>query len=101
MVPGASISLIDNTTGKMLQTTSTSGGDYQFNQIPPAKYTIKVSAPGFGDQTKVAELLVNQPATVDFALSVQASSEVVNLSAEAQTINTVDATLGNAFRSEE
>jgi hypothetical protein len=97
VVPGASISLIDNTTGKMLQTTSTSGGDYQFNQIPPAKYTIKVSAPGFGDQTKVAELLVNQPATVDFALSVQASSEVVNVSAEAQTINTVDATLGNAF----
>ncbi|HTZ90583.1 MAG TPA: carboxypeptidase regulatory-like domain-containing protein [Alloacidobacterium sp.] len=96
VVPGASVSLTDNTTGKVLQTTSNNGGDYQFNQIPPAKYTIKVSATGFSDQSKVAELLVNQPATVDFTLSVQASAEVVNVSAEAQTLNTTDATLGNS-----
>lgn len=96
VVPGAAISLTDNATGKVLQTTSGSGGEYQFNQIPPAKYTIKVTAGGFANQTKVAELLVNQPATIDFALSVQASAEVVNVSAEAQTLNTSDATLGNS-----
>ncbi|QNI32349.1 TonB-dependent receptor [Alloacidobacterium dinghuense] len=96
VVPGARITLTDNSTGKLLQTTSTSGGDYQFNQIPPATYTIKVSVTGFGDQSKVAELLVNQPATVDFALSVQASAEVINVTAEAQTLNTTDATLGNS-----
>jgi hypothetical protein len=97
VVPGATVTLTDNATGKVLQTTSNSGGDYQFNQVPPAKYAIKVSAAGFADQSKIAELLVNQPATIDFALSVQASSEVVNVSAEAQTLNTTDATLGNAF----
>ncbi|HYK35553.1 TonB-dependent receptor [Alloacidobacterium sp.] len=97
VVPGAAISLTDNATGKVLQTTSGSGGEYQFNQIPPAKYTIKVTAGGFANQSKVAELLVNQPATIDFSLSVQASEEVVNVSAEAETLNTSDATLGNSF----
>lgn len=96
VVPGATITLTDSATGKMLQATSNSAGDYQFNQIPPAKYTIKVSASGFADQSKVAELLVNQPATVDFTVSIQASAEVVNVSAEAQTLNTTDASLGNS-----
>ncbi|HEX3435221.1 MAG TPA: carboxypeptidase-like regulatory domain-containing protein, partial [Pseudacidobacterium sp.] len=96
VVPGAAVTLTDNTTDKVVQTTSGSSGEYQFNQIPPAKYTIKVSVSGFADQSKVAELLVNQPATVDFELSVQASAEVINVSAEAQTLNTSDASLGNS-----
>jgi len=37
------------------------GGDYQLLQIPPAKYLITVTAPGFGSTSKEAELLVNQP----------------------------------------
>jgi hypothetical protein len=96
VVPGATITLTDNATGKVLQATSNSAGDYQFNQIPPAKYAIKVSATGFADQSKVAELLVNQPATIDFSLRLQASNEVVTVSADAQTLNTTDATLGNS-----
>jgi hypothetical protein len=97
VVPGATVTLTDNTTGTVLQATSNAGGDYQFNQIPPAKYNIKVSAPGFGEQTKAAELLVNQPATIDFSMTVQASTEVVNVSATTQTLNTTDASLGNAM----
>lgn len=97
VVPGASVTLTDSTTGTVLQATSNANGDYQFNQIPPAKYTIKVSARGFGDQTKAAELLVNQPATIDFAMTVQASTEVINVTAAAQTLNTTDASLGNAM----
>jgi hypothetical protein len=96
VVPGAVVTLTDNATGNVFQSKSGNSGDYQFNQIPPAKYTIKVSATGFADQSKVAELLVNQPATVDFAVSVQASAEVVNVSAEAQTLNLTDASIGNS-----
>ena len=52
--------------------------------------------PGFGDQSKSAELLVNQPATVDFTLTVQANTVTVDVSASAQTLNTTDASLGNS-----
>jgi hypothetical protein len=47
-------------------------------------------------QTKIAELLVNQPATISFTLSVQAATTTVNVSAEAQTLNLSDATIGNS-----
>lgn len=96
LVPGATISITDNDTGKAFSTTSNTAGAYQFAQIPPAKYTIRITAAGFGAQTKVAELLVNQPATIDVDLSIEASTVTVDVSAAAQTLNTSDASLGNS-----
>ena len=101
LVSGATITLTDNATGKKLSTTASSTGLYEFPQIFPAKYAITVTAAGFGEQSKTAELLVNQPATVDFTLSVQSSSVTVDVSAAAQTLNTSDASLGSSADSAE
>src|SRR4029077_11286458 len=60
------------------------------------RYTITTTKAGFGKLVKAAELLVSQPATINFALSVQAINESVEVSDIAQTINTTDATIGNA-----
>lgn len=96
LVPGADVNLLNKANGKTLSATANNAGLYVFAQIPPAKYTITVSAAGFGNQTKTAELLVNQPATIDFALTVEASTFTVDVSASAQTLNTSDATLGDS-----
>jgi hypothetical protein len=96
LVPGAKIELTDNANGQTLAATSNSAGLYLFAEIPPARYTITASAPGFGNQAKTAELLVNQPATIDFSLTLQASTVTVDVSASAQTLNLTDATIGNS-----
>jgi Carboxypeptidase regulatory-like domain/TonB dependent receptor len=96
LVPGAAITLIDNATGKSSSTTANSDGLYAFPQIMPAKYTIKVTASGFGSQTKTAELLVNQPANIDFELRIESSTVTVDVTASAQTLNVTDASLGNS-----
>lgn len=96
VVPGAKITLTNGATGQTFSASSNAAGQYTFATIPPARYSIVATATGFGNQTKVAELLVNQPATVDFAMTVKAVSQVVNVSAEAQTLNTTDASLGNS-----
>jgi Carboxypeptidase regulatory-like domain/TonB dependent receptor len=96
LVPGATISITDNDTGNTFNTTANVAGAYQFPQIPPAKYTIRVSAAGFGNQVKAAELLVNQPATIDFNLTIEANTVTVDVSGEVQTLNTSDASLGNS-----
>jgi hypothetical protein len=101
LVAGATVTLTDNATGKSFSTTANSTGAYGFSQVFPAKYTIKASAAGFGDQTKIAELLVDQPATIDFTLTVQSSSVTVDVTASAQTLNTADASLGNSADSAE
>jgi hypothetical protein len=96
LVPGATIVLLNKATGQSISANSSTSGEFQLTQIPPAKYTITVVAPGFGSQTKFAELLVSQPATINFALSPQATNEIINVSGEAQTLNTSDAALGGS-----
>ena len=100
LLPGARVTITDKATGKTTSTVADSSGAYSFAQIAPSTYTIVVTSSGFGDQTKSAELLVNQPATIDFALSVQGSSVTVDVSAAAQTLNTSDASLGSAAGNE-
>lgn len=95
-VPNAQIALDNKATGAHTTRATDSNGEYSFLQIPPGRYTVTVTVTGFGTQTKEAELLVNQPATIDFALSVQSSKTTVEVSTEAQTINQTDASIGNS-----
>jgi hypothetical protein len=95
-VANAQLVIENQASGFHASRATDSGGGYEFPQIPPGTYRITASAAGFGTQSKEAELLVNQPATISFALSVQASKEVVEVSAEAQTLNQTDATIGNS-----
>lgn len=97
VIPGAKVTITDTVNHKSLTATADSTGTYGFEQITPSTYTITVSTPGFATQTKEAELLVNQPATINFAMSVKASKQVVNVSAEAQSLNTTNAELGGAM----
>lgn len=94
LVPGAKVKLLNTSNGIILNATTDRAGLYVFAQIPPVRYKITVSAAGFGDQIKSAELLVNQPATINFTLAIQSSAVTVDVSAAAQTLNTSDATLG-------
>jgi len=96
LVPGAKITIVDKSNGQTLSATANSAGLYTFPQIPPSTYTITVTASGFGSQSKRAELLVDQPATIDFTLTVQSSTITVDVSSTAQTLNTSDATLGDS-----
>jgi hypothetical protein len=96
VVTGATVTLVNKGTGQTLKATSNKSGEFQLLQISPAKYQINVEAPGFAVLTKSAELLVGQPARVNFKLSVSATNDVVDVSSAAQTLNTTDAALGDS-----
>lgn len=95
-VTGAQVTLADAAKGYKEERTTNDQGEYSFAQVAPGTYTITVTASGLGTQSKVAELLVNLPATIDFSLSVQSVSQRVDVSAAVATLNTTDATIGNA-----
>ena len=96
LVPGATVTITRGSTGQVLKTTSSDHGFYRFQQLDPGTWTIAVSATGFGDQTKVGELLVSNPATIDFKMTLESVAQTVDVTAQATTLNTSDATLGNA-----
>ena len=96
LVPGAAVTITRAATGQLLSTVTSARGSYQFQQLAPGTWTIKVAANGFADQTKTGELLVSNPATIDFKMTVQAAQESVDVTSETTTLNTSDASLGNA-----
>jgi len=96
VVPATQVELKNSATGFHATTKTDSNGAYEFPQIPPGRYTITVNVPGFASQSKQAELLVSQPATINFILSIQQSKSIVEVSSEAQTLNVTDATIGNS-----
>ncbi len=97
MIAGAQISLVNPAKGFTEVRTSDAGGSYQFQQVPPGTYTVSVQAHGFAEQSQPLELMINQPATLNFAMAVHSESTTVSVSGQAPALNSADATMGNAF----
>ena len=82
-VAGAEVTVKRADIGTLRAQTSNRNGEYQFPQLTPGIYAVTVTAPGFGIQTKRAEFLVSQPASLNFTLSVQKAATTIDVSAEA------------------
>jgi hypothetical protein len=100
VVPNADITLSDSDIGFSQTHKSKGRGEYVFAQIPPGKYSITVTTAAFGKATQLVELLVNQPATVNFSLTV-AEQISVSVDATSEVLNTTDATIGTPIDSAE
>jgi Carboxypeptidase regulatory-like domain len=96
VIPGATISIVNKATSVTSTQTASGSGEYQFQQIPPGTYVITAHGSGFSQQSKQADLLVNQPATINFKLTVESAAVTVDVSGEAETLNTTDASIGNS-----
>src|ERR1035437_1828193 len=99
-VVGAQVALKNPATGFSTSRATDSTGEYRFLGVPAGTYTVSVTARGFAAQFAVVELLVNQPATQTFSLSVEALKTVVQVSSEAQGLNFVDDSMGDAVNAE-
>ena len=96
LVQGASITLNDQATGNSYHALTNAAGYYIFPIVSPAHYLITIESAGFATETRTAELLVDQPATIDFKLSVKADAVTVDVSSATETLNFTDASVGNS-----
>src|SRR5205807_8761546 len=73
-------------------------GNYVFTDIPPGRYTLKVTAPSFTTK-QVSEfvLAVNQTATIDVSLAPGAQAEVVSVEATSEQLQASTAELGTVI----
>src|SRR6202011_1095053 len=97
-LPTAVLTLTNVENSAARKVISNAVGEYVFVQIPPGTYKIIAERPGFTTATRDhIQLLVNTPATLDLRLEVGTTTETVNVQSETSTVNTVDASIGNAF----
>lgn len=98
VIPGATVTLSAESTGIERTASTDERGGFQFLQVPPGMYAVVVEMDGFTTELITdVELLVNTPSTMAVGLELGQVSEVVTVEADAVTLNTTDATVGNAF----
>ena len=101
LVPGTEIQATNQENGLERSTVSDGGGRYVLAQIQPGTYTVTARMEGFQDVvTPDVVLLVNTSVTRDILLGqVETVAEAVEVSAAGASVNTTDASIGNAFGS--
>ncbi|HET7206025.1 MAG TPA: carboxypeptidase-like regulatory domain-containing protein [Terriglobales bacterium] len=98
VIAGAAITLVNVNTAATRTANSDAAGNYTFSSLPPSTYRLRVEAPGF--RTELHDnlaLLVNVPLRHNVTLQVGAAQEIMEVSAAAERLNTIDASVGNAF----
>ena len=97
-IPGAKVSISNNGQALQRSAETNNAGEYRFLALPPGNYTLTVEKPGFHKYERLSlDLAVNVPVTSNVTMEVGALSEKIDVAAEAETLNTTDASLGNAF----
>jgi hypothetical protein len=96
-IPGVTLLLVNEQTGFRREVFSDETGSYQLVQVPPGVYELQADLPGFAPARTKVTLQVNTPASLDVKMELAGLAEVVQVQAEIQTVNTSDASVGNAF----
>ena len=88
VVPGAMVTITNSETGLRRSARTDDSGRFNFPQLKPGTYSVKVEASGFEPrQNNNVVSALGQKQTVDFALGVARSRETVEVSSEAPILN--------------
>lgn len=102
VVPGASVTLTHRQTGVSQTTTSDERGAFRFVNMQPGRYDMKTELTGF--KTNIIEnipLMVDSTVRQNAILELGGVTETVSVVSSTITLNTTDASLGNAISSEQ
>ena len=97
VVPKAQVTARNTGTNLTVSALSNANGFFEFPNLPPGRYTLTVTAPGFQTTSSTAfSILTGQRARVDMVLQVGAVMSTVDVSASTtQLVNTTSNDLGN------
>ena len=92
VIPGAGISAVNEATGVAKAAESNDRGEFAVPYIPVGPYTITVESTGFNTHVQSGvNLSSGQKADITFVLEIGATSEMVEVTADAPLLNTTSA----------
>ena len=102
LITGASVDVINESTGKSERTATTAGdGGYSFTLLKPGTYRLEITAPNFKKAVVSAvQVRIGESTRQDVTLEAGRIEETVNVEASASLINPSSATTGQPLGSE-
>ena len=101
-VPGAAVLVKNEATGVEINLKSGPTGDYRVSNLPIGTYTIMVSATGFGKaELKGVAIQLNKIATANVKLEMGKSTETVEVTAAAVTLDTSTSQVQTSFETKQ
>jgi hypothetical protein len=102
VVPGVTVTLINEATGATRDAVSNDRGQYDFSAVPPAVYTIKAELTGFKTyENKGIRVGTQQFVTMDIRLDVGQLQETITVTGDAPLIETSNASTGAVIDSQQ
>src|SRR6202171_427897 len=87
-VPSATVTVTNKETGLRRSANTDDSGRFNFPQLKPGAYSVRVEAEGFeGQQNDAVSSSLGQRQTVDFMLKVAQSKETIEVTSEALILN--------------
>jgi len=100
VIPGATVSVLNTDTGIERSTTTNEVGFYQVPGLDPGPYQVTAISDGFSTQERTGlRLETQQTQRLDFAMSVGTLTEVVEVSAVAQLLQSEKTEVGQVIDS--
>jgi hypothetical protein len=97
-VPGATVKLINQATKIEVETTSNDDGYFNFVNVNPAMYTLRVEVAGFkGVQSAPFDVGVSEAVTQNVSLTIGSVSETVEVMTGAELIQQASSDLGTVI----
>jgi hypothetical protein len=100
-VPNVPVSITNTATGRTINLTTSSSGGYTTGALQPGPYTIKVTAKGFQSVSLPLTVQVGNTATGNVKLTLGQETQVVEVQAETEQVNTQQATVQGVLNSQQ
>jgi hypothetical protein len=96
VITGAMVTVMNEATGVIQKQLTTEAGLYSFPSLAVGDYAITVEVPGFKTAKRSGvTLTVGTPVIEDITMELGKTTDVVDVQASAETLQTASATLGN------
>lgn len=97
VIPGAKVTVTQKATSLVREDTTNSNGSFNIPSLPPATYTVTITAPGFKQYIQDVILLADQVRNMDVHLQLGQATDQVTVEASSVQVNTVSPVLSQVI----
>ncbi len=88
VVPNATVTIKNEQTGVAATATTNKTGYYHFSLLPPATYTLSITAPSFQQATRTVPVTIGQTSTTNVQMALAAAQQTVVVEAGGGVVQT-------------